>query len=144
MIRRILIIDTNVLVAGLITSDPTSPTVSILDAMLDGSLPFLLSPALLEEYRTVLMRPKLTRIHGLTESQIDTILTEITANAIWREPPRDAAHSAPDSNDEHLWELLASEPSSVLVTGDQLLLESPRPGSSVITPTALAGTFINL
>lgn len=134
MIRRIFIIDTNVLVAGLITSDPTSPTVNILDTMLDGSLPFLLSPALLTEYRTVLLRPKLLRIHGLTESQIDTLLTEITANAIWREPPHDAAHSAPDSNDEHLWALLASEPSSVLVTGDRLLLENPRPGSSVVTP----------
>jgi uncharacterized protein len=135
MMPRIFIIDTNVLVAGLITSDPTSPTVNILNSMLDGSLPYLLSPALLAEYRAVLLRPKLLHLHGLTGNQIDTILTEITANAIWREPPQDAAHSAPDPGDNHLWALLASEPSCVLVTGDRLLLENPRSGSSIVTPS---------
>ncbi len=131
---RLFIIDTNVLVAGLITGDPASPPARILDAMLDGGLPYLLSPALLEEYRTILLRPKLRRAHSLTGIEIDTLLTEIVANAIWREPPNDAAHPAPDSGDEHLWTLLANEPSSVLVTGDRLLLENPRTGSAIVLP----------
>ena len=141
MLLNLFIIDTNVLVAGLISSDPASPTVNILDSMLDGSLVYLLSPALLTEYRTVLLRPKLARIHGLSENQIDTLLTEITANAIWREPPHDAAHTAPDSGDDHLWALLAGEPTSVLITGDRLLLENPRPGNSVVTPAHFVQFF---
>lgn len=141
MMPRLFIIDTNVLIAGLITSDPASPTAYILDAMLNGSLPYLLSPALLEEYRTVLLRPKPHRAHDLGEAQIDTLLTEIAANAIWREPPNDAVHTAPDPGDDHLWALLASEPSSVLVTGDRLLLENPRPGSSIVQPAGCAHFF---
>lgn len=138
---RLFIIDTNVLVAGLITSDAASPTAVILDAMLSGSLPYLLSPALLEEYRAVLLRPKLRRTHGLTETQIDTLLTEIVANAIWREPPNDAVHPAPDPGDDHLWALLANDSSCVLVTGDRLLLENPRPGSAVVSPSECSHFF---
>lgn len=135
---QLFIIDTNVVVAGLITGQADSPTCSILDAMLDGRLLFLLSPDLLREYRTVLLRPRITRAHGLTETEIDTLLTEITANAIWREPPEDASHAAPDPKDAHLWALLAHASGSILVTGDQLLLEKPRPGSRVMMPSGCA------
>ncbi len=138
---RLFIIDTNVLVAGLITGDAASPTAVILDTMLSGSLPYLLSPALLEEYRAVLLRPKLRRTHGLTETQIDTLLTEIVANAIWREPPNDAVHPAPDPGDDHLWALLANDSSCVLVTGDRLLLDNPRASSSVVSPSEYAHFF---
>lgn len=36
-------IDTNVVVSGLLTADPASPTARILDGMLDGRFPYLLS-----------------------------------------------------------------------------------------------------
>jgi len=48
------IIDTNVLVAGLISSNPASPPVRFLDAMLNGEIIYVLSPDLLAEYRAVL------------------------------------------------------------------------------------------
>ena len=131
---RIFIVDTNVLVAGLISSQVGSPTVKIVDAMLDGKLLFLLSPVLLQEYRTVLLRPKLLRLHGLDEKQIDHFLTEITANAIWHEVVSDSTEPAPDPGDDHLWKLLATEPSASLVTGDHLLLENPPLQRSVLSP----------
>lgn len=130
------IVDTNVLVAGLITGQAASPTAVVVDAMLDGRLVYMLSPALLQEYRSVLLRPQLTRMHGLSEMEIDALLTEIVANAVWREPPDDDAHTAPDPQDRHLWALLACEPAVVLVTGDRLLIERPRPGSFVVSPGA--------
>lgn len=138
MTLRLFIIDTNVLVAGLITSQPSSPTAQVLDAMLDGRLLFLLSPALLREYRQVLLRPKLVRLHGLGENEIDRLLTELTANALWREPAGDSHESAPDPGDDHLWALLGSEPDAILVTGDGLLLDNPRSGRVVITASACA------
>jgi len=141
MSGRVFIIDTNVLVAGLITAEPNSPTVGVLDAMLNGSLFYLLSAELLREYRNVLLRPRLVRLHGLHEPEIEQILTEITANAIWREPPPDTDQSSPDPQDAHLWELLASEPTAILITGDRLLIEKPRPGSSVISPATWAEYF---
>lgn len=136
MTDRLFVIDTNVFVAGLISAQPSSPTVQILDAMMGGRILFLLSPALLREYRLVLLRPKLVRLHGLGESEIDRLLTELTANALWREPTEDVASSAPDPGDDHLWALLASEAAAVLVTGDALLLDNPPPGSAVITAAA--------
>lgn len=138
----VFIVDTNVVVSALITSHANSSTATLLDAMLDGRLIYLLSPDLLGEYRAVLLRPRLGRAHGLTESEIDTLLTELTANCIWRDPPADAAHQAPDMQDAHLWALLACEPAAVLVTGDRLLLDNPRPLSSIISPvTWMTGEF---
>lgn len=138
---NLFIIDTKVLVAGLISSQPSSPTVTIVDAMLDGSLLFLLSPELIMEYRTVLLRPKLLSLHQLDETQIDLILTEITANALWREPIDQETPPAPDPNDAHLWTLLATEPSAILVTGDRLLYENPPKLRSVISPSSCVTLF---
>ena len=139
MIPRLFIFDTNVLVAGLISTTKTSPTVKILDAMLKGSILYVLSPALLQEYRTVLLRPKLCKLHGLSESEIDQLLVEITANSIWREPS--VSHQAPDSGDNHLWNLLLHNVDTILVSGDQLLLNNPPKDKSVITPRTCLEVF---
>jgi putative PIN family toxin of toxin-antitoxin system len=138
MTSRLFIVDTNVLVAGLITSQPSSATAQVLDAMLDGRLLYLLSSPLLKEYRQVLLRPKLARRHGLSESEVDRLLTELTANALWREPTELPHAAAPDPGDDHLWALLASAPGAVLVTGDQLLVDNSRANAAVITVSACA------
>jgi putative PIN family toxin of toxin-antitoxin system len=133
----VFVVDTNVVVAGLITSSSDSPVGSVLDAMLAGMLVFLLSPALLDEYRSVLLRPELSRLHGLTEAQIDRLLVELTASAIWREPK--PSSPAPDRGDDHLWALLSAYSGSILLTGDRLLLDNPPKQSSVIS----ASTWLN-
>jgi len=140
-IPRIFVVDTNVLVAGLITSQPESPTSKVVDAMLDVRLIYLLSAALLQEYRLVLLRPKLQRLHGLDEEQIDHLLTEITANGIWHETPEVAEH-APDPGDEHLWMLLAAEPFAALITGDRQLQEHPPSRSQVFPPANYVEFFL--
>ena len=129
---RLVVVDTNVLVAGLITADVHSPTAQILNGMRDGTLLTLLSPALLAEYQAVLMRPKLAALHGLQESEVDRLLTEVTLNALWREPFEKGA--APDPGDNHLWALLDHEPNAVLVTGDQRLLNDPHDHAIVMRP----------
>lgn len=141
MSTRVFIVDTNVLVAGLITAERQSPTAQILDAMLSGEIFYLLSSELAQEYRDVLLRPSLTRLHGLNETEIDQVMTEITANAIWRDPPVDTIHMPPDPRDAHLWSLLAFDPTAVLITGDLRLLENPRPQSSIISPKTWTRQF---
>lgn len=131
---RLAVVDTNVLVAGLITADVQSPTAQVLNEMLNGRLLFLLSPALLAEYRSVLLRPKLVALHGLAESEIDRLLTDITLNALWREPA--AQGKAPDAGDDHLWALLDHEPKAILITGDQRLLKENHDQAMVMTPAA--------
>lgn len=130
----LFIIDTNVLVAGLITRDEASPTARLLDAMLGGEIFYILSPALLSEYRAVLLRPRIAKLHGLSSDEVDVLLTEITGNAIWREPPEISSSTPPDPGDTHLWDLLHSEDRAVLITGDRLLLANPLDGHKLITP----------
>ncbi len=81
------ILDTNVIVAGLLTRDARSPPTQRLDGLLPGRLALLLSEALLMEYRQVLRRDRIQRIHGLSAAELDHVLTAMVTNAILREPP---------------------------------------------------------
>ena len=137
----VFVVDTNVVAAGLVTGSSHSPVALIMDAMLSGMLVFLLSPALLDEYRSVLSGPKLVKLHGFTEAQIDQLLVELTANAIWREPKPGSL--GPDRGEDHLWALLSAYPGSILVTGDRLLLENPPKQSSVISPSTWLNAFVS-
>lgn len=139
MSQRVYVVDTNVVVAGLITGSRDSPACLVLDAMLSGTLLYLMSPALLDEYRSVLLRPRLVDLHGLTEAEVDQVLVELTANAVWREPG--ASDPAPDRGDDHLWALLNTHVGSILVTGDRLLLDQPPAGNAVISPRTWLENF---
>jgi len=127
------IIDTNILVSGIITHNPASSTCHIVDGMLRGSFSFLLSVELIKEYREVLLRPTIQRLHQLEETGIDNILEGITLNAILRDPVTTHHETAPDYNDQHLWNLLSCQKGSILITGDKLLLANPPASSRVIS-----------
>ena len=75
-------VDTNVLVAGLLTADAEAPTAAIVNALVAGRLRYLLSEALLREYRQVLLRAKAVARHGLSERQIDELLVEVVGH-VW-------------------------------------------------------------
>lgn len=129
-----VIVDTNVVVAGLLTANDASPVARILDGMLVAAFPFVLSEALLAEYRTVLVRPSLRKLHGLTVAEVETILTDLAQHAIILAPV--TAPPAPDPGDQLLWELLAARADLVLVTGDKLLLQDVGMQGRVISPQA--------
>ena len=137
--RKLAVIDTNVIVSGVITTVASSPTARILDGMLKAEIVYLLSEELLCEYGDALCRPAIVKRHLLTDAEIDTLLATFVMNAVWREPP--PAADAPDSGDNHLWRLLASEYGSILVTGDKLLLNRPPIGHSVVSPGNFLESF---
>ena len=132
----VCVVDTNVVVSGLIGMDKDSPPARILDGMLDGDLVSLMSEDLLIEYSSVLRRANVVRLHGLSSQDLDRLLADLVANAMWRKPT--AASDAPGTGDQHLWALLASHPESRLVTGDRLLIENPPAGASAISPRQCA------
>ncbi|MBE0472885.1 putative toxin-antitoxin system toxin component, PIN family [Rhodoferax sp.] len=136
---RFFIIDTNVVVAGLITQHAQSSVVRILDGMLRAEFGFVLSQTLLTEYRSVLERPKLRKLHGLSEPEIEIVLTDIARHAIMLAPlinPK--VPVAPDVGDQFLWDLLASRSDLTLVSGDKLLLQDAVMQGRVILPQAFA------
>lgn len=127
-----LVVDTNVVVAGVLTSDRQAPTARILDALLAGRLPFLLSETLLAEYRAVLLRPKIRARHGLSAREVDVILLRLVENALLREPEPAGAVAG----DEHLFALLALDRRALLVSGDAAALR--RAADRGRAPRALA------
>jgi uncharacterized protein len=130
---RGVVVDTNVVVSGLLTREPIAPTARIVDGMLAGQFPFLLSIELLAEYREVLLRPRLRRGHGLDDTAVDAILARLAQHGAVRDlvPTQ---QRAPDRGGQHLWALLAAAPGALLVTGDQALVERPPPGVTVLSP----------
>lgn len=134
MIRQAVIVDTNVVVAGLLTGDATSPVARILDGMLAAAFPFVVSEALLSEYRAVLVRPALRKQHGLTVAEVETLLTDIALHAIVLTPA--VGPPSPDPGDQLLWDLLASRADLLLITGDQALQRDTAMQARVLSPRA--------
>ena len=121
MSRGPVVVDTNVLVSGLLTPDSAAPTARIVDLMLDGGLWYLLSEALLAEYRAVLLRPRIVAVHGLAPDEVDEILVRIATYGAVREVSVRSSRQ-----DAHLFALLDAEPEAVLVSGDAAALRRAR------------------
>lgn len=136
----VAVVDTNVVVSGILAGDDDSPLRRIVDAMLRGELKYVLSEALLAEYRRVLLRPAIVRRHGLTREEVDVILEEIVLNAGFRDAPSAPAFSVP-AGDEHVGALLAAAPDAILVTGDHGLADAVAPRRPVLTPAELAASL---
>jgi predicted nucleic acid-binding protein len=133
------VVDTNVVVSGLLTLRSESPTALILDGMLQARFRFLLSAAILAEYRSVLLRPRIRSRHRLTEKEIDLILTEIAVNAAFRESVPGRPNPV---GDDHLRALLEVVPDSVLVTGDRPLFADLCTRSRVLSPREFVALLV--
>jgi len=125
------VIDPNVVVAGLLTAEAAAPTARLLDALLAGRLPFLLSVELLAEYRQALLRPQIAAHHALSPAEIDEILVDLAANGHVVEA-RPVAHPVFPRGDGHLESLLADAPAALLVTGDERARAAA--GARAVTP----------
>ena len=119
-VQAAVIVDTNIVVAGLPTEGNAFAVARILQGMLGAAFPFVVSEALLAEYRAVLARPNVCRLHGLGAEALETMVAAIARHATLLAPP--VTSPAPDPGDQMLWDLLAARADLVLVTGDKLLL----------------------
>jgi len=129
------IVDTNVVVAGLLTVNAASPVARMLDGMLAAAFPLVVSEALLAEYHAALLRPHLRKLHGLAAADIETLLTQLAKHALVLWPL--AAPPAPDPGDQLLQDLLAVRAGIVLVTGDKRLMKDMGMKSPVVLPAVL-------
>ena len=111
------------LVSALVTRKLTSPEMRVVDALAAGRFRGLFSQALLNEYRDVLRRTNVRSRHGLSEREIRHVLMDLQGLGALIEPSA-AKVPAPDSKDQHVWDLLLSDShTAVLVTGERDLLE---------------------
>jgi putative PIN family toxin of toxin-antitoxin system len=131
-----LVLDTNVLVAGLL--NPVGPCGRLLDLVLDGAVEICLDERILREYADVLRRPRLS----LPARSVADLLAFLQQSA---EPVVAAplAIKLPDPDDLPFLEI-ASSAGAVLVTGNRRHFPSRhRRGVHVMAPAeclqALAG-----
>ena len=108
------VIDTNVLVAALLSKHVDSSTVVIQNHILDGVVTPLYNAEIVNEYREVLHRPKL----HLPEELINTVLEAIEEKGIMLGRTK-SEETFPDPKDVVFYEVALSKEGSYLVTGNK-------------------------
>lgn len=67
---------------ALLAAGGASPVAGVLDGILNASFPYAMSEGLLGEYRAVLLRPALRKLHGLSVGHVELLLVELVQHAI--------------------------------------------------------------
>lgn len=129
-----VVLDTNVLVSGLIK--PSGTLGAVVDALRDGRFLHLHSPATLEELVDVLARPWLDEKYGIRSHDVEAFLKLLLLRGEQVEPTREIRRCR-DPKDEEFLELAVAGRADVLVSGDGDLQElDPFEGVRILSPGA--------
>lgn len=107
-----VVIDTNVLVSSFLSRNPASPTVRIVDAVVDGRLMPVHSRDIMDEYRDVLGRGCL----GIDPVRVDALVGRIAEVGL-EVAPSDSDWDFPDPDDK-VFHCTALAAGAYLVTGN--------------------------
>lgn len=123
------VIDTNVLVAALLSKHSDAATVQVLERVFDGQLVPLFEEGILAEYQDVLSRPKFR----FPASQVQALLNAIVLNGL---PVSRISTGAelPDPKDLVFYEAALARDGAYLVTGNQKHFPAEP---FVVTPKAM-------
>lgn len=109
----IAVIDTNVLVSGMISNNPSSPTVGVLKCVDNKTIVPLFCDEILHEYDIVLHRKKF----NLPEDEINAVLEEVVALGL-NSSRITSNEQFPDPKDVVFYEIALSKENSYLITGN--------------------------
>lgn len=107
------VFDTNVFVSALMSSRQDSPTVALLDYVLDGRILLLYNDDIIAEYDEVLHRDKF----GFTDERIQAVL-DLVKSGLYLSPT-ESGETFPDPDDRVFYEVALSKDGSYVVTGNQ-------------------------
>jgi uncharacterized protein len=125
-----VVLDANVLVSALIST--AGPPRQVVGAWIDERFELIASPALLDELRDMLARPRFRR--WVSEATAAEFINGIAQDAeIVADPPAQAGLT-PDPDDDYLIALARAANADYLVSGDRHLLELADPVPPVLTP----------
>jgi putative PIN family toxin of toxin-antitoxin system len=127
-----VVVDANVLVSAVISS--AGPPREVLTAWTQERFELVASPALLEELRDVLARPKLRR--WVNEQVATAYLAGLGQDALLIADPPPTPGLTADPDDDYLVALARAARADYLVSGDRHLLELTDPEPPVLTPRA--------
>lgn len=106
------VFDTNVLVSALMSKHADSPTVLLLDYVLDGRIVLLYNEDIINEYKEVLHRDKFHFDDEQINALIDLIKTGIYLN------PTESQDTFADEDDRVFYEVALSKEEGYVVTGN--------------------------
>jgi len=119
-IRTRIVLDTNLLVSGLIV--PRGLPHRLLAEWRQGSFRLLVTDAILAEYAAVLARPHFAAKYGLTTAVVAALLRRMRVQGEWVTPKGTIPVAVRDPKDIHLLAAALGGNADYLVTGDADLL----------------------
>ena len=122
------VFDTNVLVSALMSTRTDSPTVRLLDYVIDERIVLLYNDEILSEYGEVLHRSKFNFSEERIQMVLDLLRTGLHLD------PTASSETFPDPDDRVFYEVALSHDDSYLVTGN--LRHFPKT-PIVVTPAAM-------
>jgi putative PIN family toxin of toxin-antitoxin system len=130
-----VVLDTNVVIAGLLTQG--GPPGRIMDLWAEGRLTVAVCPSILEEYLRVLTRPRFRGVGSIQERY--TLILELTelSNTLLVQPDAETRIEVikDDPTDNHFLECALAAKADSLISGDQHLLELKQyRGIAVVSP----------
>ncbi len=128
MKRYYAVFDTNVLVSALLTSNVSSPTVELLNHILDRTIIPVYNEDIINEYTEVLSRGKF----GFSARRIEAVINAIRSGIAADRTP--AEWNFPDADDIVFYEVALSVEDAYLVTGNTRHFP---PVSKVVTPAEM-------
>ena len=127
------VVDTNVLVSGLISSD--GPPGQVVDSWLEGRYTLVTSLYLLEELTHVLPYPRIRTRLRLQNSEIEVLLAALLSEAEIVPGRLDLAGVTRDPKDDAVVACAVEGAAEYIVSGeDDLLTLDPYQGISIVTP----------
>lgn len=131
----IVVIDTNVLVSGII--NPHGAPAAVLRLIASGKLTVAFDLRILQEYRAVLRNPRF----GFKSEHVEEVLDLIEKDGI-SVIPQPVAASVPDPGDLPFIEVAVASRGSILVTGNRKHYpQKVMPGVKVLSPAEWISLF---
>jgi putative PIN family toxin of toxin-antitoxin system len=106
------VFDTNVLVSALMSRRADSPTVALLDYVVDGRIVLLYNEEILNEYDEVLHRSKF----DFSDERIQAVVDLVKTGQFLE--PTESDEAFPDSDDRVFYEVVLSKDGAYMVTGN--------------------------
>jgi uncharacterized protein len=125
-----VVVDPGVLIAGFISTGGT--TARLLDAVLSGRVVAVVSPRLIRELHTVLLRDKFRQYASVGD--VDAFVVRLLARSDLVDDPQQVQPVTRDPDDDYLVALARAQQNAAIVSGDQDLLTLDLPHVDVVTP----------
>jgi len=115
------VIDTNIFVSALLRRD--SPPRRILDAWYQKEFDLIVSPDLLDEVGSVLLRPRLLNRGAYSAADVTQLLDDLREGGVFCIPLRHHQTLVVDRDDNFLFDAAVETRADYIVSGDKLVLK---------------------